>query len=94
MTPELVFTRESERDLSEIADHIATDNLLAALAWLDDMRALCRLLARNPELGERRAMPEFGALRLHAKGSYVIYYRPTRDGVVIVRIVHGARESY
>ncbi|HJS09301.1 MAG TPA: type II toxin-antitoxin system RelE/ParE family toxin [Pirellulales bacterium] len=49
-------------------------------------------LAKNPEIGERR--PEFktGEFRSSLIGRYVIFYRPTADGIEVARIVRGERD--
>jgi toxin ParE1/3/4 len=31
-------------------------------------------------------------LRSFAVGNYVIFYRPAKDGIEVVRILHGARD--
>lgn len=49
------------------------------------------MLVRQPLIGE--ACDDLAPnLRYFPVGNYVIYYQPTDDGVVIVRVVHGARD--
>jgi toxin ParE1/3/4 len=81
----------AETDLTEIADFIASDNLNAALRWVDEIDQLFRLLSENPFLGElvERFAPE---VRRQTFGKYVVYYKPTNDGIVVVRVLHGSRE--
>jgi toxin ParE1/3/4 len=81
-----------DRDLRGIAGHIAADNLTAALNWLVDIERVFRLLALQPEVGERVHGPRLGDVRRHVTGNYVIYYRPYSYGVRIVRVIHGARD--
>ena len=50
------------------------------------------MLARNPEMGERR--PEFlsGDRRSFSFGNYVIFYRRIDPGIEVVRVVRGERD--
>jgi toxin ParE1/3/4 len=91
--PEAVYTSEAEDDLRQIAEYIANDNLLAAITWLEQTRAVCDLLASQPAIGEGVPTSRFGELRRHVVGSYLIYYQPTIDGILVVRVLHGARDQ-
>lgn len=55
--------------------------------------ALCNLLATQPELGERMLTRRFGQVRRHSAGNYVLYYRSVKDGIEILRVLHGARDQ-
>jgi plasmid stabilization system protein ParE len=46
--PKAIFTTEAEQDLGRIVDYIAQDSVLAALSWLEEMRAVCDLIATQP----------------------------------------------
>ena len=48
------------------------------------------MLAKNPGIGQSRPdiSPE---LRYFPVGNYLILYREIKDGIEIVRVVHGAR---
>ena len=51
----------------------------------------CDTLAENPSMG--RSRPEYGrGIRSFPIGNYVVFYRPTEEGVDVVRVVHGARD--
>ena len=91
--PTVRRTPRVEQDLRQIVDFIAKDNLSAALSWLDETEALFRLLATQPEMGQRRQTKRFKRTRRHAHGNYVIYYRPITDGIEIFRVLHGARDQ-
>jgi toxin ParE1/3/4 len=80
----------AETDLTEIADFIASDNLDVAVRWVDEIDQLFRLLARNPLLGELVDGLTLG-IRRQTFGKHVIYYKPTTEGIVIVRVLHGSR---
>jgi len=81
----------AKTDLAEIRSYIARDKPEAADRQIARFFETFHMLARSPELGERR--PEFGCgdLRAFSIGNYVIFYRPTEDGVGIARVVSGYR---
>jgi toxin ParE1/3/4 len=79
-------------DLSEIFDYIARDKPIAAVRWIDTIEAKCDLIATSPNFGDRR--PEFGAdIRSSVVGRYVIFYRPIDDGIEVVRVIAGDRDT-
>src|SRR5689334_6322404 len=78
-------------DLREIHDHIAEQDLDAALDAITRLELACEKLAKMPEMGRRRK--ELGrTIRSLAVGRYVIFYRIVKDGVEIIRVLHGARD--
>ncbi|HEY3853971.1 MAG TPA: type II toxin-antitoxin system RelE/ParE family toxin [Verrucomicrobiae bacterium] len=84
-------TSQAELDLIEIGVHIAIDNASAADKWFDLIDQKCRLLATMPLMGRERAdlAPN---LRSFPVGEYIIFYRPTPDGIIVIRVLHGARD--
>lgn len=84
-------TSRAEGDLAAIVDYIAADNLDAALHWVDEIDQIFRLLARNPFLGEEVSHLLPGARR-QTFGNYLIFYRPTQEGIMVVRVLHGSRQ--
>ncbi|WP_421934002.1 type II toxin-antitoxin system RelE/ParE family toxin [Phenylobacterium sp.] len=78
-------------DLSNVWLTIALDNPNAADRVVSRIYDAEERLADFPELG--RVRPELlPDLRSWAVGDYVILYRIEPDAVVIVRILHGARD--
>src|SRR5215213_7820580 len=52
--------------------------------------ASLELLSNHPRAGPQR--PELGLrLRSYPVGDYLIFYRPARGGVHVIRVIHGAR---
>ena len=88
---QLRFTESAERDLIDIGNFIARDNPATAARFVARLEEHCRLLAAHPLLGRVRdaLAPQ---LRSLAYGRYVIFYRALPDGVVIVRVLHAARD--
>jgi toxin ParE1/3/4 len=78
-------------DLDEIHDYIAEDNPDAARRWLEKMMDLFTGLAKNPLSGQARndIRPD---LRSFSQGNYVVYFRPHKGCLEIVRVLHGARD--
>lgn len=96
MKQRVIRSDESVRDVVEIADYIAQDNYSAALRFLDAVENTFRFLAANHEAGQtcRFGNPETEGLRVWAVErfrNYLIFYRPTDDGIVVERVRHGAR---
>lgn len=87
------FTPEAEEDVAQIVAHISKDSLQAALSWLDEIKDLCLLLARQPGIGKQVWTRQHGNLRRIAKGNYYFYYLPTIHGIDIVRVLHAARQQ-
>ncbi len=50
-----------------------------------------RLLADNPRLGRRRSGGVAG-LRSFTVPPYILFYKPTADGIRLIRVLHGARD--
>jgi toxin ParE1/3/4 len=88
----VLFAPAADLDLQEIVEYIARDKPQAARRWLTRVKEKCRLLAKNPEIGELR--PEFlsGTCRCSMVGNYVIYYRPAAGGIEVARVIRGDRD--
>lgn len=85
------LTRRAQTDLYEIALYIAHDNPPAADRLLRQLRQHCRLLASSPGIGRRR--PELGhTVRSLPCGHFIFFYQPAELGVIIIRILHAARD--
>lgn len=83
-------TSTSRRDLREIWSYIAEDNPDAADAQLRLIEQKLLFLCENPKAGPAR--PELRPrLRSYPVGSYLIFYRPVRGGIELIRVLHGAR---
>lgn len=88
----VVLTAEAEQDLDAIASHIARDNPPRALTFLQEIRDQCLGLATMPE--RFPLVPRYAAhgIRKRSHGNYLIFYRAEHDRIVIVHILHGARD--
>ena len=85
------MTLQAGRDLLEIWVYVAEQRSIeAANTLLRTIEAKCEQLAEMPGMGRRRdeLLP---GLRSFPQGKYAIYYRPTDDGIRVMRVLHGAR---
>ena len=97
MSKKLVIRPQAVVDLDDQALFIAVDSIEAGLRlYAAAHEAYARLLGM-PELGARRELenPELEGLRMWPIPDFpnhLIFYRPTNDGVEIVRVLHSARD--
>jgi toxin ParE1/3/4 len=92
LTGRYQLTPKAEQDLRSIWQHIAADNESAADRLLLGLFDKFELAANNPQIGPQRAELSATA-RLLFEGNYIIIYEPQPDGVLVVAIVHGMRDS-
>jgi toxin ParE1/3/4 len=91
--PEAFHSFESEKDLQEIAYHIAVRDgrPLTAERILEELIAKCEFYAGCPEVGAA-ADHLFEGCRIGRHKRWAIFYRERDEGIDIVRIVDGARD--
>ncbi len=90
--PQYRLTAQAEADLDGIWYFIARDNIQAANSLIDTLLERFPLLAENPMMGRPR--PNLGPdLRSIPIGNYLIVYRPTDFGVVILHIRDSRRQE-
>lgn len=83
----------ADKDLIEIWRFISQESVEAADKLLDSFVEKFEVISRHPEAG--RARPELARnLRSFPAGRYVIFYRPKRGVVEIVRVIHSARDTH
>jgi len=87
----LTFSPLAADDLESIGDYIARDDPARAHTFVAELRAQCQTIASAPLAF--RSRDELGpGLRSCAHRKYVIFYRVEPDEVVVVRVLHGARD--
>lgn len=84
-------------DLREITAHIAVDNPAAATRFFDSALLTFEQLRTYPLLGTTRPLTHkrLRDVRFHrvkSYRSYVIAYRVTARAVIVVRVIHAARD--
>ncbi len=78
-------------EIDEIVDRIKEDNPFAAERWLSTLIENFAFLADFPHTGRER--PAFGdGVYVFPYGKYLMLYEIAPDHVVIVHVIHGARD--
>jgi toxin ParE1/3/4 len=95
--PKYIFKPKARQDVLEIAVHIARDNFAAAEAFLSAVENTCRNIAKTPAIGSRRSyvnslLADVRMLPVGGFGGYLIFYRPLKTGIEVIRVIHGARD--
>ena len=81
----------AESDLESIGDHIAADSPARAVSFVAEIRAHCEKIGQAPRA--YRARPELGeGIRGCTHGRYIILFTVDDPDVLIVRVLHGARD--
>jgi toxin ParE1/3/4 len=87
----------AQTDLDAIWEYIGiqNDHPDAAHRLIERLFETFRFLASEPAKGEARQDLEdlVPGVRSFSVGNYVIYFQPTRQGIRIGRVLHGARDA-
>ena len=87
------LTDRADQDLFEASLYLArAGSIETAERFLKAIHQKFALLVDNPGLGRQREELASG-LRSIPEGRYVIFYRPTSEGILIVRVLHGSRDA-
>ena len=86
------ISRAADKDIERICDHIANDNPDAADRLDGKIHRAIQLLAKFPGMGHTRSDVKDKRYLFRAIGKYVVAYRVEKKEVVVVRVVHGARD--
>lgn len=87
------LTAEARVDLLTIWDYVALDSVPAADRVIQRLEKTFALLARFPQIGHRHpGLRTTQPVLTFPVGSYVIVYRPKPKPVIVVRVLHGARD--
>ncbi|MBX7256721.1 MAG: type II toxin-antitoxin system RelE/ParE family toxin [Candidatus Hydrogenedentes bacterium] len=85
------------QDITQHVDYLATVNHNAAERFIATLEETLGILARMPEMGSPRVFrnPALKKLRMWPlKGfeKYLIFYRPYRRGIDVVRVIHAPQD--
>lgn len=91
MKKRYTLSSQARQDLIDIKNYIARDSLDRAEAFLKSIAERFQKLANSPGMGTRyeELAP---TLRGFPVGNYIIFYRPTEQGISIERILSGYRD--
>lgn len=89
--PRVDLTLDAQADLREIWNYIAQESVLQADRLLGRFSLKFDYLACHHGLGRPR--PELAQVcRSYPLGKYCFYFRPIEDGILLLRILHSARD--
>ena len=88
----LVIVDEARDDLARIGEQIARNSPHRAATFVDEIEAHCRQIAANPQAYPLLPGREATRLRRAVHGNYLIFYRIDPGGVLVIHILHGARD--
>jgi toxin ParE1/3/4 len=86
------ISRLANADIEEICDRIANDKPDAADRLDDRIHRAIERLADFPGMGHNRADVKDKRYRFWVVASYVIAYRVEESELLVVRVLHGARD--
>jgi toxin ParE1/3/4 len=89
--PRVERTEQAERDLEEIFDYLDDRSPAAAVRFAKTFKQTTESLARMSEMGRSREELASG-LRSITVGKYILFYRPSDDGILVIRVAHGSRD--
>lgn len=88
---DLYWSHDAETDLDDITAYIARDDVAAAVRMRDEIERRLELLADHPRAGRRGRVG--GTRELVLAGTpYIGVYGIQGDDVLILRVLHGARQ--
>ncbi len=81
----------AREDLVEIWEYIAEDSVNHADSFIDSIEAKLKTLAAQPLIGRARDDLAIG-LRSFPIGRYILFYEAIPEGIVLIRVLHSARD--
>ncbi len=91
MALRLVATKRARRDILDLLSYIAADNQAAARSMQGRIDKTLRLLAERPFIGPGAGLRD-PSLRRFSIPPYIIFYKPQRETLAIVRVIHSSMD--
>ena len=88
----VVFSDAAKADLEHISDYIAADRPVRAETFVSELRSVALRLGEMPKAFPLIPRYERHGIRRRAFGSFLIFYRIEGEQVLIVHVLHGARD--
>jgi toxin ParE1/3/4 len=85
------ISEQAEADLHHAWEYLAERNEAAADRLMDDILERARLHAQFPLMGSIREDLGTG-LRSFVVSPYIVIYRPFKDTIEVLRVLHGSRD--
>ena len=92
---EYFFTAKAEQDFQSIYRYIAQDNPRAAHHVTDCIENTCNMLSDMPGMGKHPEYvlePTVKVFPVKEHNDYLIFYSEVPDGLLVIRILHGAQD--
>lgn len=86
------LSNAADRDLEEICEYIAAENLEAADRWIARFHEVFRWLSRYPGAGHKRKDAGTRPVLFWVEGRYEIIYRVLSGFIEIDAVLHGSRD--
>ena len=86
------LTPEAQSHLDEICAYIAAESVDAALRVLDGFEHAFDQLASMPEIGHTREDLTARPVKFWGVYSYLIVYDPASTPLIVIAVLHGARD--
>ncbi|MDI1310770.1 type II toxin-antitoxin system RelE/ParE family toxin [Prosthecobacter sp.] len=87
----VAYSAIAKADLREIWDYVSEDSQLQADRLIERFRSKLEHLAQWNTLGRPR--PEIARnCRSYPFGQYCFFYRPSDNGIEVIRVIHSARD--
>ena len=95
--PRLLVREQADKDVDQIVEVIANENLSAALRFQDRVRETYDRIATWPQIGARvrvrdEALRDMRYYPIRGYRNYLVFYLPLEGGAEIVHVIHGARD--
>ena len=91
MNEKVLLTSPARTDIASLAEYIAEDNLSVTENFYEAVQEKCEELAQMPKMG-RLCNELSSSVRSFPLGWYVIFYTIRGDRIIILRLLHGARD--
>ena len=97
MSRRLIIQEDAIQDLDDISAYIGEENARASVRFLKATRKACNQIAAQPGIGALRdygnpALVGLRVMLVPSFRSYGIYYLTTSESVIVLRVIHGARD--
>ncbi len=87
----LAVTAQARQDLLEIEEYIGKDNAKEAAVFVQRLTERFAELMESPGIGRKRDYLAEG-MRSSRVGDYLIFYRVQGEKLVVIHVLHGARD--
>ena len=87
-----ILSEDADRDLDDIWDYIAADNVDAADRWIGKLFDAFDAIGNTPGIGHKREDLTAYPVQFWPVGAYLVIYRATSRPIEIVAVTQGARD--